>query len=824
MALNSDKKYLNKDLVVDLVKALSDKNKTQSIILQTNINANKSAISDEAARALSAETILQSNIQSEVDRAKAEEAKISENLTSQIDDVKTIISDTEKNLQTNIDTEINSRQAEITRVETKYDERIAGLDSAQTNYTDSQINSIAGTLRTEYKNADEVLHAQIDVLDQKLAENKLADANAISSVNDRITAEIDNVEQKIIDHNSQYTTLNTTVQQHIGNENNPHKVTREQLGAASQIDHEALDQRVSVNEALSASNDNRISEIEPQISKAKTDIEGLIVDKVNYNGKDQTISGGLVSDGNFQIKGDTLADGDLRVSGNLIVDGTHQTVDTETLQVQDNFIVVNSDNESLGTTPAGIAIQTGTSPYLIAYDIENQSVSLGVGTQSGGAFGFAEGEKKPILTRANSNQLHDKHLLVWDAKTNTAIDGGLYDEEALKNTFATWAAHNSLVTEVSNNTIDIDKLQVEDININANIDQIKEINSEQANRLVTIESAIDKLDTIKQNVIDNTLKTIANTIPNAINEVHDQLEVHEALTDNPHQVTWAQVNGTALNNTHPLMDGEASPGTLTTVSRSDHKHPTDTSRAPANHASTSTQYGKATTNEYGHVIVDSNISDSSENPAQNKVIKKYIDDVIAGLAINTVFLDASETLYSVSEEAGKISISKQKIQLDQSQVIDLKKDLETIDNDIHKVDDDSKNRDNILQNNINEVQENLHSESIRGSEADLEILKQLAAEASSRGNADISLSEQIKSTTFYLDEKINLNTNRIISLNETIETVYDMNESIQSIQETRDEENYYQKYALSFEPVFDSANSITGYKPIFTAMDDGELS
>ena len=448
MALNSDKKYLNKDLVVDLVKALSDKNKTQSTILQTNINANKSAISEEASRAISAETVLQSNIQYEVDRSKAAEVNISENLTSQIADVKTIISNTEKKLQTNITTEINSRQAEITRVETKYDERIAGLDSSETNYTDSQINSIAGILRTEYKNADEVLHAQIDVLDQKIAENKLADANAISSVNDRITAEIDNVEQKIIDHNSQYTTLNTTVQQHIGNETNPHKVTREQLGAASQVDHEALDQRVSVNEALSTSNESRISEIEPQINKAKTDIEGLIVDKVNYNGKDQTISGGLISDGNLQIRGDTLADGDLRVSGNLIVDGTHQTVDTETLQVQDNFIVVNSDNESLGTTPAGIAIQTGTSPYLIAYDIENQSVSLGMGTQSGGSFGFAEGEKKPILTRANSNQLQDKHLLIWDAETNTAIDGGLYDETKLKDTFATWTAYNTLVDEV----------------------------------------------------------------------------------------------------------------------------------------------------------------------------------------------------------------------------------------------------------------------------------------------------------------------------------------------------------------------------------------
>ena len=35
-----------------------------------------------------------------------------------------------------------------------------------------------------------------------------------------------------------------------------------------------------------------------------------------------------------------------------------------------------------------------------------------------------------------------------------------------------------------------------------------------------------------------------------------------------------------FSNSNPIMDGTASPGTATTLSRSDHKHPTDTSRAP----------------------------------------------------------------------------------------------------------------------------------------------------------------------------------------------------------------------------------------------------
>ena len=72
----------------------------------------------------------------------------------------------------------------------------------------------------------------------------------------------------------------------------------------------------------------------------------------------------------------------------------------------------------------------------------------------------------------------------------------------------------------------------------------------------------------------------------------------------------AQLNGKAASShgthvsfttTTPKANGTAAVGTATTVSRSDHVHPTDTTRAPTSHASSATTYGVGTTTNYGHV-------------------------------------------------------------------------------------------------------------------------------------------------------------------------------------------------------------------------------
>ena len=60
----------------------------------------------------------------------------------------------------------------------------------------------------------------------------------------------------------------------------------------------------------------------------------------------------------------------------------------------------------------------------------------------------------------------------------------------------------------------------------------------------------------------------------------------------------------------PLMDsGTAAVGTSTDYAREDHVHPSDTSKADKNHASSSTDYGTGTSSNYGHV----KLSDSTNS-------------------------------------------------------------------------------------------------------------------------------------------------------------------------------------------------------------------
>lgn len=71
--------------------------------------------------------------------------------------------------------------------------------------------------------------------------------------------------------------------------------------------------------------------------------------------------------------------------------------------------------------------------------------------------------------------------------------------------------------------------------------------------------------------------------------ISSQLATHMADKNNPHGVTPEGIGAAKVNHgTHvtyseeaPAMDGEASAGSAASVARSDHKHPTDTSRAPA---------------------------------------------------------------------------------------------------------------------------------------------------------------------------------------------------------------------------------------------------
>lgn len=92
----------------------------------------------------------------------------------------------------------------------------------------------------------------------------------------------------------------------------------------------------------------------------------------------------------------------------------------------------------------------------------------------------------------------------------------------------------------------------------------------------------------------NITTTNLNCLSGAVTNIQSQLDGKAASSHGTH---------VSFTTTTPKANGTAAVGSATTVSRSDHVHPTDTSRAPTSHASSSSTYGLGTTANYGHVKI-----------------------------------------------------------------------------------------------------------------------------------------------------------------------------------------------------------------------------
>lgn len=201
---------------------------------------------------------------------------------------------------------------------------------------------------------------------------------AWKSLSNKIVNEIDSSDLKgiKIDHN----TLNT----HIQNQNNPHKVTKEQVGLGK------VENTSDEDKPLSAASRKALAEK---------------FDK----------TGGAIS-------------GDVDIQGNLTVIGTKTYVNVQSLGVKDAIIVTNIDGEPLNAALSGLAIKKNSSKvYGLMYDPTDDTVKFGEGVldTENKYFTFSEHEGKPIATRADSKDLVEAHIIKWDSYINAFVDSGV---------------------------------------------------------------------------------------------------------------------------------------------------------------------------------------------------------------------------------------------------------------------------------------------------------------------------------------------------------------------------------------------------------------
>ena len=130
-------------------------------------------------------------------------------------------------------------------------------------------------------------------------------------------------------------------------------------------------------------------------------------------------------DSKLNTNGGTIS-GNLSVQGNLTVVGETITEKQKELEVEDNFIYTNANKVDLTALLSGIAIyKNGTDIYAIAYDPATDSVKLGLGTRDEqGVFHFNTGEGSPVAVRADSADLTDNHIIIWNAASHKFIDSG----------------------------------------------------------------------------------------------------------------------------------------------------------------------------------------------------------------------------------------------------------------------------------------------------------------------------------------------------------------------------------------------------------------
>ena len=202
---------------------------------------------------------------------------------------------------------------------------------------------------------------------------------AWQSLSEKIVSEVDSSDLEDLKG------IGTRLIQHISNINNPHKVTKEQVGL-DKVDN--------------------TSDLDKPISKAT---QAALDQKIGAGG------GAIV--------------GDMTIQGNLTVRGTATYENVQSLNVKDAIIVTNIDGEPLNAALSGLAIKKNSSKvYGLMYDPTDDTVKFGEGVLDAENKHFtfsSEYEGKPIATRADSKDLVEAHIIKWDSYINAFVDSGV---------------------------------------------------------------------------------------------------------------------------------------------------------------------------------------------------------------------------------------------------------------------------------------------------------------------------------------------------------------------------------------------------------------
>lgn len=133
------------------------------------------------------------------------------------------------------------------------------------------------------------------------------------------------------------------------------------------------------------------------------------------------------------ISGDVNIGGSVYIGKDLTVAGNSTIQEAGHLKIKDAVIITNSDGEKLAVL-SGLAIRKGENDdgvdetYGIMYDFASNSVKLGlIYTDENGNYQFLAGDGQPVATRADSAELAEHGIALWDSANHRFIAKDMTD-------------------------------------------------------------------------------------------------------------------------------------------------------------------------------------------------------------------------------------------------------------------------------------------------------------------------------------------------------------------------------------------------------------
>ena len=316
--------------------------------------------------------------------------KVTSDLTDKLDAETQARTQADTQLQTNIDSEASARESADTALGNRIDDVVDGTTS---------VGKLTNPLQFG-------VEGSLDSYDGSVAGKKITKAilglgnvDNTADINKPVStaqqSAIDDAKSELLgDAGTNYNTLGK-LEDAIQAE-----VTRAGQ-AEDDIDEDLQSFKTSTNQ--------NISQIEEDLAS-----EGERITALDNNAVKKTGQSSQAIQGNIQIQGD------------LTVNGTTTSEDHQTLLVQDNIIVTNSDGVAISGL-SGMAIRiNSTSAFGIVYDPSVQELKAGLGTLSEeNEFTFSSGEGYPITLRDSDGDLVDGNVVMWDNVGKRLTDSGI---------------------------------------------------------------------------------------------------------------------------------------------------------------------------------------------------------------------------------------------------------------------------------------------------------------------------------------------------------------------------------------------------------------